>query len=186
MTARGSLKPTQRLTYQHARDEIQTGDLIALRGTRGLFAWLIRIITGSPYTHTGIAIWINGRLLVVETRQGPASLVPVSHYAHDDFDVFRAPLDCKQLALGSREVILNSIGALRAYAWGDIVRVALHELIGVPLPKPAADRLICSSLSEYIYRRLGWQPENLPSIPTPRDLVAAIGMPARLEVRRNG
>jgi len=31
---------------------------------------------------------------------------------------------------------------------------------------------------------LGWMAEHLPSIPTPRDLVNAIGGAPRLEVRR--
>lgn len=179
------ISKTQRLRYENARDEIRTGDLIALRGTRGFMAWAIRLITRSAYTHTGVAMWFNDRLMVIETRQGPASLVPLSQYAHDDFDVFAAPLDSLSLVFG-RDVMLETIGELIVYAWGDLLRVALHELFGIPLPKRSAKRLICSSLSETIYRRIGWNPVDLPSIPTPRDLVKAVGGVARVEVRRHG
>jgi hypothetical protein len=174
----------KRLPYAQAREHVLTGDLIALRSTRGLMAWLIKLITRSPYTHTGVAIWVGHRLLVAETRGGPASLVPLSQYKPHDFDVFRAPVDPKALIFG-RDVILTLLGTEIDYAYADLARVALHELLGVPLPKVGSKRsLICSALSELIYRRLGWPAEHLPSIPTPRDLVNAIGGAPRLEVRR--
>jgi hypothetical protein len=178
-------KPPKPVPYAQAREHLQTGDLIALRSRKGLAAWLIRLITRSPYTHTGVAIWVGDRLLVVETRNGPASLVPLSQYQPHDFDVFDAPVEQKQRIFG-RDIILKALGREIPYAYGDLVRIALHELLGVRLPKHAPDRLICSALSALIYQRLGWKPQGLPSIPTPRDLVNAIGRAPRMEVRRRG
>lgn len=174
----------KRLPYAAARDDIQTGDLIALRSRKGLYAWAIRIVTASPYTHTGIALWCGGRLLVAETRSGPASLVPLSQYEPHDFDVFAPPVDEKNVAWYAREMAFKTLGTQIDYAWGDIIRIALHQLLRVPLPKHRPDRLICSSLSELIYTRMGWRPTGIPTIPTPRDLVAAINKLPRMEVRR--
>lgn len=188
MNARATQHPRQfqkPVPYDEAREHLQTGDLIALRSRKGLAAWLIRLVTRSPYTHTGVAIWVGSRLLVVETRNGPASLVPLSQYQPHDFDVFTAPVDETSRVFG-RNVILDTLGNEIPYAYGDLVRIALHELLGVPLPKHPPDRLICSALSELVYRRLGWAPQGLPSIPTPRDLVTAIGAAPRMEVRRRG
>lgn len=173
------------LRYEQARDDIKTGDLIALRSRKGLWSWGIRLVTRSPYTHTGIAVWIGHRLMVVETRGGPASLVPLSQYRIHDFDVFDPPIT-KRDRVYIRDDIYCVLGEEIPYAWSDIARIALHELLGVPLPKHAPDRLICSSLSELIYRRNGWKPQGMPTIPSPRDLVKAIGSAPRMEVRRRG
>ncbi len=174
----------KRLTYATARDQIKTGDLIAVRGGKGLAAWLIRTITRSPYTHTGVAFWLAHRLLIAETQQGPASLVPVSQYAGYDFDVFAAPV-APGVACFARGYVFQVLGARINYAWSDLIRIWLHEWFHVPLPEPSADARICSSLSELIYQQMGWQPpHDAPALMTPRDLVAAINAAPRLEIRR--
>jgi hypothetical protein len=173
----------KRLTYANARDEIKTGDLIAVRNRNGLASWLIRQVTRSPYTHTGVAVWVGARLLIAETEQGPASLVPVSQYAGYDFDVFDAPVAPGSGSI-ARCAVFSVLGARMRYAWSDLVRIWMHEWFFVPLPKPSADARICSSLSELIYQHMGWQPPtHAPSLMTPRDLVAAINSPPRLEIR---
>jgi hypothetical protein len=177
-------KQPKRLTYASARDDIKTGDLIAVRNRKGLAAWLIRLVTRSPYTHTGVALWLAHRLMIAETEQGPASLVPASQYAGYDFDVFDAPVS-PGVAFYARSAIFEVLGARITYAWSDLLRIWLHEWLRVPLPRPAADARICSSLSQLIYQHMGWElPQGAPALMTPRDLVAAINAAPRLEIRR--
>jgi len=177
------IKRPLRRSYPNARDLIQSGDLIAVRNRKGLAAWLIKLVTRSPYTHTGVAIWLGGRLMVAETEQGPGSLVPVSQYADVDIDVFSSPIG--QVAHVARSAVFEVLGTRITYAWSDLLRIWLHEWFRIPLPKAQADARICSSLSELIYERMGWKvPAGAPSIMTPRDLVAALKSSPRLEIRR--
>jgi hypothetical protein len=173
--------PPRCATYESARELIQTGDLIAIRSDHGGFTALTRWFTGSPYTHTGIALWENGRLLMAENRH-IASLVPLSQYDGKDFDVLPCPVNPQEAHLAAYCLLGRTI----KYDGLDLLRIALHELLGVPLPAQDNAALICSALSAAIYRFAGWQPPGgFASIPTPRDLVQALGA-LRLEVRHGG
>lgn len=46
-------------TYDAVRDEIQTGDVLLYRG-KSLISRAIRMIGRTPYSHAGMAGWING------------------------------------------------------------------------------------------------------------------------------
>ncbi len=161
--------------YARLRDRVQTGDLIAVRGSVGLFPLLTRAVTRSPYTHTAIAVWITSRggarrLLVVESNAAGASLAPLSNYVHDDFDVFRSPVDRTAV----ERAVWGLLGTKVHYDVPDLARIAANRLLGVPLPECDDGELICSALSATIYLTAGWLPTPpLPSIPAPADVVAA-------------
>lgn len=70
------------------------------------------------------------------------------------------------------------------YDFGDLLRIAQHELLGRPLPPANDGRLICSALSASIYLLAGLSRLGLPSIPAPRDVVAWLLAAPVLEVRR--
>ena len=53
--------------YQLNRENIQNGDLILFRDVANPMAWLIRKVTGSRYSHVGMAVWLYGRLFVCES-----------------------------------------------------------------------------------------------------------------------
>lgn len=53
------------LSYGEYRSLIKNGDVLLYRGT-GLTSNLIQKISGSPYSHVGIAAWWNDRLMVLE------------------------------------------------------------------------------------------------------------------------
>lgn len=165
------------MDYATARHEIKDGDLIAVKG-RGLFAAVIRFVTQSAYTHTGIAVWIGGRLLVAETRGGVAAFSPASQHKDDDFDVFDCPIFRRPDVV---EAALAILGAPIRYDYLDLVAILGHEVFGLPLPDEDGS-LLCSALSAAIYKRLDWTPVGLPSIPTPRDVVAALADVPKLTV----
>lgn len=172
------------MRYANVRDHILTGDLIAIRKRTGFLPVLTRWITGAPYTHTAVAVWVGSsgvdRLLVVESNAAGASLSPLSNYRGMDFDVFRCPIDRYKTHASMWRLLGNKIH----YDIKDLVRIGLNRLFGVPLPEHDDDNLICSALSVTIYRKAGWRPAYLPSIPAPDDVVAAIGEKPLFEVRR--
>jgi hypothetical protein len=168
-------------SYFEARDKIRTGDLIALRSRRGLFAWVTRLVTQSPYTHTAVALWANERLLVAEAKASGNMLVPLSQYAGTDFDVFPCPVDCAK----AEAQAWSYLGLHRGYDIIDLLAIAANRLLGVPLPKRDDEELICSAASASIYRLAGWQPAFLPSIPAPVDVVDALGKPPVLTLRKD-
>lgn len=166
------------MKYADARPLIRDGDLIAVRSRHGGMPAAVRLVTRSPYTHTAVAVWVGERLLVAETRGVNACLAPLSQHAGNDFDVFPCPVE-RRTAVAA---LWGLLGDEIRYDYGDLLRIAAHELLGVPLPEREDGKLICSALSASIYLLAHWE-AALPSIPTPRDVVRAVGRPALAEVR---
>lgn len=55
------------LDYAKIRNRFKNGDVLLYQG-KGLFSRLIKKITQSKYSHSGIVIWWNNRLMVMEAR----------------------------------------------------------------------------------------------------------------------
>ncbi|OHC68623.1 MAG: hypothetical protein A3H93_09170 [Rhodocyclales bacterium RIFCSPLOWO2_02_FULL_63_24] len=168
------------MNYAEARGLIGTGDLVAVRSHRGGLSAITRVVTQSPYTHTAVAIWLGARLLLAEMNGGGACLVPASKYADTDFDVFACPVHSTE----AEGAIFDLLGLDIGYDFGDLLRIAQHELLGRPLPAADDKDLICSALSASIYLHAGLPRSGLPSIPSPRDVAAWMGVAPTLEVRR--
>jgi len=167
------------MNYASARVSIGNGDLIAFRGRKGPLAPLVRLVTGSPYTHTAVAFWCEGRLLVAETNGANAAVAPLSQHLGTDFDVFACPVKREDAV----DAVWDALGVSIGYDFTDLVVVAAHRLLGTPLPPADDDKLFCSALSATIYKHGGWRPAGLPSIPAPDDVVRAVGGVSVIEVR---
>lgn len=151
------------MKYDDIRNQIKTGDLIGVKRRSGIFPIATRIVTNSPYTHTGIAIWSGGRLLLAQTNAGGCNLAPLSQEAVYDFDVFDCPVNRDTC----ESVIWSELGTSIAYGFMDCVRIFGYKVFGIPLPKTDGSDLVCSALSATIYKKAGWVPVGLPSIPWP-------------------
>lgn len=174
------------MKYAFVRDRIHTGDLIAFRKRKGIFPMLTRWITRSPYTHTGVAVWVIGgnlpRLLVAEANAAGSSLSPLSDYIDIDFDVYRCPVNREDVHVS----MWRLLGRKVHYGIFDLLRIAANRAVGWPLPKKDDNDMICSAFSAAIYRRAGWRPWSLPSIPAPDDIVSAMRAAPIYEVRSRG
>lgn len=170
------------MKYEDARPLIETGDLIAVRRRSGPFAVATRLVTASPYTHTGVALWVgperDRRLLLAHINSGGASLVPLSQFSVYAFDAFLCPVE----RMDAERALWQAIGKKMGYSVADLARIAAHIHLGLPLPEQGDD-YICSALSARIYLQAGWTPPNLPSIPWPGAIVAAMQSPPLLECR---
>lgn len=154
------------MRYEDARPLIQTGDLIAVKRRSGPLAVGTRLVTGSPYTHTGLALWVGnkcesgGRLLIAHSTAGGGNLVPLSQEAEFDFDVFACPVDRAEV----EDWIWQLLDVRFNYGFSDLWRIFLYLKLGIPLPQDDKD-LICSAMSAALYKLAGWNPPGLPSIP---------------------
>lgn len=162
------------MTYHEVRAQVLDGDLVAVRSTRSLLGKVTRLVTKSPYTHTAIALWLEGGLWIAHMDGAQNALVPLSQYADTPFDVFNCPVRRDVV----RQVVLEQLRAKVSYGWADVAYIGLHRLMGVPLP-PEDDDFVCSSYSAAAYILAGWG-ARLPSICAPADVVAAIGAAAAL------
>lgn len=164
------------MNYEKARALIEDGDLVAVKSSHGGLPAVTRWVTRSPYTHTAVALWLDGGLWAAEMNAGGNVLVPLSRYADTDFDVYGCPVDRAKARLWTLELLRGRID----YDLLDLVRVALHHLANFRLP-PDTGGMICSAYTANIYGFAGWR-AVLPRIPTPADVVAAIGEPPKLAV----
>lgn len=176
------------MKYADARDRIRDGDLVAVRSAHGGLPALVRWFTKSPYTHTGVALWLSSRqtgksiLVIAEMDGADAVLTPLSQFDDVAFDVF----DCPVVGRTRSAVVTEALEALRhpiAYDYLDLLRIAAHKALNIGLPSEDKNGLVCSALSARIYRNAGWMPGyELPSLVAPGDLVAAIGAEPYLTV----
>jgi hypothetical protein len=120
-------------------------------------------------------------LLLAEMNGGGACLVAASKYSDTDFDVFACPVHSVEV----EGAIFDLLGLDIHYDLGDLMRIAGHELLGIPLPAADDNELICSALSASIYLHAGLPRGALPSIPTPRDDVTWMGVGPALVVHRD-
>jgi hypothetical protein len=165
------------MNLKQAKPCIGDGDLVALKRTDKWFWRLVRWVTGSPYTHTAIAIRIATGMCVVEMHWSGPRIVPLVSYRHP-FDVFKCPV--------SRETVRRSAFAFSSreisYDWIDLIRIGLFNLFHLR-PKRDTGGLVCSSFNARIYQHAGWElPRDLPRIPSPGAMVRALNTKPHVEV----
>jgi len=73
---------TKLSTYSEVRPQIKNGDVIMYTGKK-FFARLISWLTRSPYSHAGIAVWWNQRLMVMEAVMKGVRLAPLSRNIYE-------------------------------------------------------------------------------------------------------
>lgn len=78
------------MLYEQARPYIKTGDVIIVRDSHTKLGRLIQLVTRKPYTHTGVARWLEGRLYMANLNSGRNHLTAVSQLS--EFDVFMPPV----------------------------------------------------------------------------------------------
>jgi hypothetical protein len=153
--------------YADGRSAIADGDLIAVRGRRGVVPILTRWVTRSAYTHTAVAVWLDGGLWAAEINVGGNHLVPVSQL-RDAFDVY----DCPGDRAAVREVVLRRLRTARRYGVLDLFLIAARRLLGVHLGNSQDE--VCSEFSARVYVEAGTV-LDVPSLPAPDEVAAAVG-----------
>jgi hypothetical protein len=153
------------MNYQEALNNIETGDLIAVKGTEGFLTPFTRFFTRSDYTHVGIAYWMNGKLWMVEINGGKNHLIPMTQLADEKFDVFKCPIEDKARVEVAIELSLKD---KIPYGYLALFVVGLINYLRIKVFIHARRILECAGFCVMIYETAGW-PEHT-RILSPKDL----------------
>ena len=168
------------LSYQEYRQAIKNGDVLLYRGT-GLYARVIRHFFESPYTHAGVAVWWNNRLMVMEAVKKGVIVTTMSenlgrHGGGVDYFQCEVELaehqrakmvDFAQMQLGKE----YNIWALLASGLRVVFRLPLKDKDGSF--KHAAGKYFCSQYVSDIYDQAGIDLDiDLSSTRTSPDAIA--------------
>lgn len=132
--------------YQRARRLIRDGDLIAVRGSH-LIDHLTSAVTRSPYTHTGVAVWADGRLFMADLNSGRNHLTALSAVA--DFDVFMAPDGIDRARI--RKAVFDWLAAPIDYGMLAFIVIGLKCALGLKVFIHWRRIIVCSGGSVEIY-----------------------------------
>lgn len=135
------------MNYDEARSKIQTGDLIAVRDVHGLLGRATTLFTSSPYTHTGIAVWLGDRLFMADLNSGRNHLTALS--CVESFDVYDPPagIDRKFIEQAAFDWLARPI----SYGFAAFVLIGLKDALGVKKFIHWRKIIVCSGGSIQIY-----------------------------------
>ncbi len=150
------------MNYADARSQIQNGDCISVIGREGISAPLTRFFTGK-YTHSGIAIWMEGGLWMFELNSGHNHLVPLSQLEQTDFDVFYPPVPSRSQV---REEVLKELRNKVAYSLPAFIVIGLLEWLKLRVFVHARRELVCSGVVVKVYEACGWPERSRIISPT--------------------
>jgi hypothetical protein len=150
------------LQYSDIRESIQDGDILLFKG-RGLLSRLISVFTRSEYTHAGIAVWWNERLMVLEAVGKGVWAVPLS-WRLATYKGWMYWWTADESKLSEKNIVLDRTGIVstakielgKEYAAWLLVRAARRLVLrvrgGAPDPLRPPDKLLCSQYVSQAYR----------------------------------
>lgn len=118
------------MSYAELRDSIKDGDVLLFRGAKSRISAIIRWATRSSYSHAALALWVDDRLMVAESREfRGCRLVPASR-AVEGAVVEVCRLDPRHESdldrAAVRKEALSRLG--EPYGWRSILRTAVGKL----------------------------------------------------------
>lgn len=164
------------MDYAEARDLIKDGDLIAVRGAHSIIGKLTQFFTRSPYTHTGIAVWLGDRLFMADLNSGRNHLTPLSQLG--SFDVYAPPpgLNRQRIVVAVFDWLAKPI----EYGFAAFIVIGLKCWLRLNTFIHWRKVIVCSGGSVQIYEMAGWSEHS--RMVSPGELAAMVG-PLRLAVR---
>jgi len=146
--------------YEEVRLQIKNGDVIMYKGKK-FFPRLIRWLTGYPYSHAGIAVWWNQRLMVMEAVMRGVTISPLSRniYQHKgNVEWFKCKKEISEEDR-LRMVIFAQEELGKSYARWKTMLFGLKVLFKRDLSKKdelrMEDKLFCSQYVAQIYNSIG-------------------------------
>lgn len=149
------------LRYDQIRERIQDGDVLLFQGLSWI-SRLIRWVSNSPYSHAGIALWWQERLMVIQAAGRGVEILAAStavrrydgqvDWWQPNEDV-RARLNVKVLIHSSFDELGKPYGVLPLAALA--ARMFRGKERGNPDAKGKVANYFCSQLVSRCYRRAG-------------------------------
>lgn len=174
------------MRYIDARKLIRTGDILTCAGT-AFYSKVIRIVTRSPITHVGIAIWIRfpdenvDRLAILESHaMKGVRLAPLSEVLKNDYWKHGGKVYWQSIAdsrIAGTNVAANALKRWsKSYAsWyqflvlGSFTIKTIRYLLNKPMDSDPNGQH-CSELVTRALIEAGYKNGNDPSITTPADV----------------
>jgi len=148
------------LTYSGMRKTVASGDVLLYEGEK-FFSRLIKKVTRSRFSHAGIAVWWNERLMVMEAVSRGVVVTPLSanveHYnGHVHWYTSKRPLSEE----GRKRMIIFAQGELgKEYALWNAIWVGIKLLFNWKPEKrdklKREQKLFCSAYVAQVYNSIG-------------------------------
>lgn len=165
------------MKYDEARQYIQDGDIVLVRSAHSLFGWLTKLFTG-VYTHSGVAVWIEGGLWMVEINGGRNHAIPLSQLSDVDFDVYYPPNNLDRMAI--KTVALRTLRVMIPYGFVATIVIGINEFFGINRFIHWRKIIICSGYVVEILDLAGWSEHSYIVSPTKLSELLLL----KLEVRK--
>ena len=146
--------------YEEVRLQIKNGDVIMYTGKKN-FARLISWLTRSPYSHAGIAVWWNERLMVMEAVMRGVTIAPLSHNIfqhHRNVEWFTCKKEISEedrlkMVIFAQEELGKSYARWKAVLFG--LRVLFKRDLSKKDELRMENKLFCSQYVARIYNSIG-------------------------------
>ncbi len=149
-----------RVGYDEARGRIENGDVLLFQGT-GWLSRLIRWGSKSPYSHAGLALWWNNRLMVIQSAARGVEVLPArtAVQKYDGQVDWWQPDPATRAELKVDILIHAAFDQLgKPFAVWPLIALMARMLRGEELGNPDSRRMpnyFCSQLVSKCYRRAG-------------------------------
>jgi hypothetical protein len=163
------------MDYAAARVQIQTGDLIAVRDVHNILGTLTQVFTHSPYTHTGVAVWLGERLFIADLNSGRNHLTAVSQLSN--FDVCDPPSGLNRDDI--ERAVFDWLAKQIDYGFLAFPIIGLKCALRLKIFIHWRKIIVCSGGSVQIYEMAGWSEHS--RMISPGELVDELSI--KLEVR---
>lgn len=167
------------MLYDIARDQIQTGDVIAVKERHGLLSMFTRFFTRSDYTHVGIAIWLHGGLWMAELNGGRNHIIPISQLSDVPYDVYHCPIEDRDRV---EKAITDSLRVRIDYGFPALIPIGLLNFLDLKVFLHARQILVCSGYCVAVLEAAGW-PEHSRLI-SPKELVQDLALKLQVQPQK--
>ena len=150
----------EKIRYEDIRSQIKDGDVLMFKG-RYLHSSIIRGLTRSFYSHAGIAVWWNRRLMVMEAVERGVRILPLSR----KIGRYRGDVEwfCSKKEISERDRLRMIIFAQeelgKSYArWREIFfgwKILLRRDLSEKDELRRENKLYCSQYVARIYNAIG-------------------------------
>jgi len=148
------------LKYNEVRLQIKNGDVIMYTGKK-ILSRLISWLTRSPYSHAGIAVWWNERLMVMEAVGRGVTIVPLSrniYQHHGNVEWFTCKKEISEedrlkMVIFAQEELGKSYARWKAMLLG--LKILLNRNLSRKDQLGMENKLFCSQYVAQIYNSIG-------------------------------
>jgi hypothetical protein len=150
----------KKMRYDVIRPQIRNGDVLMFKG-KYRSSFLIKWLTKSSYSHAGIAVWWNERLMIMEAVMSGVRVAPLSRnvYQHkDNVEWFSCKKEISEedrlkMIIFAQEELGKSYARWKAVLFG--VKVLFKRDLSEKDELRMENKLFCSQYVAQIYNSIG-------------------------------